>query len=119
MVEDDVVVLGVLPGVRVRVADDRPHAVDAAQVAEVLVVDVEVAQQDDVVFAAARAAHGLVDLAERVELGFGFVGVGVDIDEHERERLLRRRAADAEHRHQRLAVQQVVRIVDGEDAAAD
>src|SRR3954452_25135111 len=41
-VENDVIVLGVLTGVGVRVHHDRVDAVDAAQVAEVLIVDIEI-----------------------------------------------------------------------------
>ena len=107
--EDDVVVLLVLASVRERVSDDRPHAIESAEIAEVVVVDVQVAEQDDVVFAARSAADRLIHLRERVALraSASLPGSRVHIDENEGKRLLRRRAADAEHRHERFAFEQI------------
>ena len=53
-----------------------------------VLVDVQVAEQDDVVFAAAIVAHGAIHVVQRVELLVGFVGIGVDVDQRKGECLL-------------------------------
>ncbi len=66
----------------------------------------------------AGAAHRLIDLSERVEFAIwcrrGSVCISMSTKVNA---CCRGRAADAEHRHEGLALQQVVRIVHGEDAS--
>ena len=50
--DDEVVVECVLPGVREHACDDRPHAGDLTEPTKMAVVDVEVAQDDNVILSA-------------------------------------------------------------------
>ena len=59
-------------------------------------VGLQVAQQDDVVFVAARVANGPIDVGQQVHLRRHAVGIDLDVDQREGERLALRRAADAE-----------------------
>ena len=95
----------------------RGHARDGpvnvrnlAQAAQVVVVDVQIAQQNHVVLAAPIVAHRAKHVGQRVELLGRFVGIGVNVDQRKREGLVGRRTAHAKPAHQRLAMQQVVGI---------
>ena len=98
--------------------DDPTDVGDLLEQAEFLFVGVQIAHQNDVVFAATVVADGTVHLSQCVDFGFGFVGFGVDIDQSEGECLIGGRTADAERGDHGRTLKQIVAVVDGVDGAA-
>ncbi len=117
-VEKDVVIEPVLARVGEDARDDWPDRGNLTQLAQVRVVYIQISQHQNIIFAPGRLSDYVVDLGQCVEFLPRLIGIGMNVHEHKRKGFLRRDATCSEHGDQRLAVQHVVWVAHGVNAAA-